>query len=266
MNEETASNGPAAVSPVAAEELQPGSAATPDPPMNSVEVATAPAIAAVTLDMPPDGVEVSQGTSASAPGPPEGDIALELEPSPPDGPEVLTVSGRNEGSEGSDAPGGPVVGSDIPPVVSWAAASAHDSDSSGGNPSPVAQGYVEVGERFGAVCEAETPSVREVPVRRSRPDWMMAFITGWAGLRSAWQVVDVISRTDLMGRERILAFGGYGAIAAGLVLCCGESLLRGKISSRATRQTILGVLVLLLAFGVGCLFLFKDPDPTRGRI
>lgn len=266
MNEETASNGPVAVSPVAAEELQPGVAPIPDPPANTADVATAPAITAEVLDAPPEVVEVSQGTSAGAPGPLEGDIALELEPSPPDGPVESTVSGHPEGAEGSDAPEGHVVESDIPPVSSWAAASAHDFEVSGDVPTPATQGDVEVGARFAAVLEAETPSVREVPVRRSRPDWMMAFITGWAGLRSAWQVVDVLSRTDLMGRERILAFGGYGAIAAGLVLCCGESLLRGKISSRATRQTILGVLVLLLAFGVGCLFLFKDPDPTRGRI
>ena len=263
MNEETASNDPAAVSPVAAEDPQPGAALIPDPSADAEDVATTAANTIDTLNAPLECAELSSGASAIAPGAPEGEIAIELDPVPPGGPEGSTVSGD---TEGSGAPESPRAEDDIPPVVSWAAVSAHNSVASGDEPTPAPQGNVDVGAHVVAIPEAETPLVREVPVRRSRPDWMMAFITGWAGLRSAWQVVDVLSRTDLMGRERILAFGGYGAIAAGLVLCCGESLLRGKISSRATRQTILGVLVLLLAFGVGCLFLLKDPDPTRGRI
>jgi hypothetical protein len=105
------------------------------------------------------------------------------------------------------------------------------------------------------------------PEPEASPNWMLAFVCGWAGSFAAYQAWDVTRRTDLTRVLHNLALGGYTSLGLGLFLCALEALLWGKLRRRgATQLMLLLVPLILISVGVVCLIVFKDPDPTRSKI
>ncbi len=122
----------------------------------------------------------------------------------------------------------------------------------------------EESERDNKLRYGSRPSEREP---RTSPNWMLAFVCGWAGLRAGYQVYDVMLRTDLTQAGRLLALGGYAALSAGFCAFALEALFWRVLRRRDHgRKSVLLLLALLTIAGAVCLFLFKDPDPVRGRI
>jgi hypothetical protein len=116
------------------------------------------------------------------------------------------------------------------------------------------------------LTEPETLPAPE-PEPEASPNWMLAFVCGWAGSFAAYQAWDVTRRTDLTRVLHNVALSGYTSLGLGLFLCALEALLWGKLRRRgATQLMLLLVPLILISVGVVCLILFKDPDPTRSKI
>lgn len=119
-------------------------------------------------------------------------------------------------------------------------------------------------ERGSELRYGSRPSDREPT---SSPNWMLAFVCGWAGLRAGYQVYDVMLRTDLTQASRFMALGGYTALSVGFCAFALEALFWRVLRRRDRgRKNVLLLLALITIAGAVCLFLFKDPDPVRGRI
>ncbi|HEU4754626.1 MAG TPA: hypothetical protein VFU47_16070 [Armatimonadota bacterium] len=114
--------------------------------------------------------------------------------------------------------------------------------------------------------DAEGEPEREAEPEPS-PNWMLAFVSAWAGGFAFYEAWDVLRRVDLSGALRTMALGGYGLLGAGLFLCALEALLWGRLRRRGAAQVLLLLLpLILIALGLLLLIMFKDPDPTRSKI
>jgi hypothetical protein len=114
---------------------------------------------------------------------------------------------------------------------------------------------------------AAWPPEEEEPEYEGGPNWMLAFVCAWAGATSLYQAWDITRRVDLIQIQRMLALAGFSSLGIGLLAFGVEALLWNRVRRTTGSQILLVLIPLLLTLaGVVCLFMFKDPDPTRSRI
>jgi hypothetical protein len=127
--------------------------------------------------------------------------------------------------------------------------------------------YAQTEASAGNRSEPRRADGRGTPAYGVGPNWMLAFVCGWAGGGSLLRTLDTLGRTDLSGLNRLYALGGFSALGVGLIAFAVEALFWHRFRRRnGLRAGLLVLLLLITLAGVAGLILFKDPDPVRGRI
>ncbi|MFN3649016.1 MAG: hypothetical protein ACK47B_05490 [Armatimonadota bacterium] len=128
-------------------------------------------------------------------------------------------------------------------------------------PAPAPGAWVTAADLGGEEEAREEEERDEQP--DSGPNWMMAFVLGWAGAAALYEWPSVmraqVDNVELTHMDRILGSWGFFTLGIGLILFAIEALWWGR-RRRSLFLTLVMVLATLLTLGgVVCLFLSKYP-------